>query len=590
MAGERKGISYEALLKVVLDSLLTSGDLKGAVHWNVRATGMTVTPDFTIGTNADKPNAVMLVTHSNSAKNSDMKSWRNLGELAECKLRLNSVPNVYNVAFDSVVKDSLKLVATAAFDGQLVVGDRPYGKELIQWIDKNHKSLPKAGEEKAEAIRKLLDSKDAVLLPLFRKLALDVKKLVSKANKMPESLWIQERKRKTGVTPGARTTSVRRGLSKLMIFEDLDIGTRLYWRKKVDLEEVPQYAIDLKLAKKSLKGAVCADAEISGAFSCLSLSQIESILAGFDRNKIAGWLTQLRNAAHYRFIQAFVKTHFSEICDPVWLFQAFQNLHKDPWALVDRSTTPANWPPNGVWLFDYAMEIVKGLSTNANGYGLSQLGGEVVKLGYGTLADQKGTNGFGGGFGISGWARRESRAKFSPKLLEGVAYVIADKLQDAGTLKVEQVGSNQFDQAVNNLINAKLCSYNGFDPLWQLIQLEIPDCKRVRIRACYAEAAGLTGSVAVMTVALAKRTLVNWQSATDQGKDHKVKELCGRAAALRYSWDSTKRIFVPRQGISKLCLVVDGTWTQEDLDTLALAGWDKIFYPDHLDELAAAIV
>ena len=45
-----------------------------------------------------------------------------------------------------------------------------------------------------------------------------------------------------------------------------------------------------------------------------------------------------------------------------------------------------------------------------------------------------------------------------------------------------------------------------------------------------------------------------------------------------------------RPGIEKLILVLDGTWRQNDLDSLLRAGWDEIFYPDEMDELAKAVV
>jgi len=68
------------------------------------------------------------------------------------------------------------------------------------------------------------------------------------------------------------------------------------------------------------------------------------------------------------------------------------------------------------------------------------------------------------------------------------------------------------------------------------------------------------------------------------------KELCGRAVALRYSWDLKSKKFTPRRGVRKLTLVVDGTWRQSDLDALVRAGWDEIFYPDEMEKLAKAII
>ena len=87
-----------------------------------------------------------------------------------------------------------------------------------------------------------------------------------------------------------------------------------------------------------------------------------------------------------------------------------------------------------------------------------------------------------------------------------------------------------------------------------------------------------------------KETLIKWQSVTDEGRDHKKKELCGRAPALRYTWDPVKNAFLKRPSTERLILVVDGTWRQDDLEALGRAGWDEIFYPDEMDKLVKAIV
>src|SRR5215210_2969997 len=46
----------------------------------------------------------------------------------------------------------------------------------------------------------------------------------------------------------------------------------------------------------------------------------------------------------------------------------------------------------------------------------------------------------------------------------------------------------------------------------------------------------------------------------------------GREMALRYSWDPRIQEFVPRPGVRKLILLVDGTWREGELDALARAG------------------
>ncbi len=91
-----------------------------------------------------------------------------------------------------------------------------------------------------------------------------------------------------------------------------------------------------------------------------------------------------------------------------------------------------------------------------------------------------------------------------------------------------------------------------------------------------------------MDLALIKHTFVNWQSAYGSHTNDKKKELCGRAIGLRYHWNG--KAFVPRPGVQKMILVLDGTWKQADLNALLRAGWDEIYYPDEMDQLAKAII
>lgn len=584
MAGERKGITYEALFNVALEKVQSQGAFTETIFWNVKAAGMTVTPDFTVGRNSEKPKYVFLITHSGSAKESEKKNWRNLGELAECKLRLGSVPSVYNVAFDSVVKDSLKLVGATAFDGQLVVGDRPYGDDLIRWVDGNHKSLPKSGEDKAAAIRDLIDEKDPVLFPIFKKLTLDLKKLIAKTNPQLESLWKAERRRKAGTCSQVKTTSVRRGLSKVLIFEDVDLARRLYSRRKVALNDVPQYTFDLKLAKKVIGGAVGADAEISNALRCLSRRQVDAVFSEFDTTKVLAWLTTLRNIEHISFMASFVIANRKKLANATKLFRCLQQLHGDPMALAGKDV-PSNWPPQEVWLFTFLMEVLKSDKDVSNGYGYSQMEQEVSRL---PGLPRAGSPIYR--INLPDWSLRRNKLTLPDHVLKGIAECVSKRLAAIAPDRLEKICSSIGDDVVNNIMQTKLMCYRMFDPLKSLIADAVVNFRPCRVRACYAEAAGLAGSTAVMSIGIASKTLINWQSATDQGKDHKVKELCGRAAALRYSWDDTRKRFVTRPGVKKLFLVVDGTWTQGDLETLALAGWDQLFYPDQMNELAAAIV
>jgi len=145
------------------------------------------------------------------------------------------------------------------------------------------------------------------------------------------------------------------------------------------------------------------------------------------------------------------------------------------------------------------------------------------------------------------------------------------------------------DRITQTALEQKLVTYRDFQPLRTLI-LDSVGGKISKVAASFSERSGIRGSGGESTVIVRKSTLINWQSCSDAGRDHKKKELCGRAVALRYSWDANAEKFIPRPGVKKLILVLDGTWRQSDLDALVRSGWDEIYYPDEMDKLAKAIV
>lgn len=596
MAGEQKGKAYEALAKVALEDIKGTGKIKGRIFWDERPDTMTIMPDLTIGRSSNDPDICLLITHTGSAKNSDMKFWRNMGELVEEKVFLPTPAKVFNLAFDSVFKENLKKVQAASFDGQLIVGDRSYGDDLQAWIDTNLKGFPKDKEEKVNHIRGLLkmDKDLKRLYTLFRK---DMATLVTKkAPKELNGIWSMERKRKKGKAPIRKETFVRRGLSKLLIFEDLDIALKLFSGKRVDQKDVLSYAYELGLATKFSVGksgiAKPADEEIVSAVNVLGAANVKAVLAKASIKKMEGWLVTLRNSPHLAFMGRYVADNYSDLCSPTALKHQLMALYRSPDALDGSYLLPANWPPSKVWILEYLIEIIKQDSGMAAGYGYAQLARDVADpKGAASSLRRDDANFLLSPWGhLSEWIHREPKGALPDAVIEGIALIMASRLSG---IPVKSITANSVKIAAavkQNVMESKLCTYSGFDPLRLLIEVAVPGGARTRLRSCFGERAGLTGSASKTTVIVADSTLINWQSASDAGRDHKKKELCGRAAALRYNWDPKAKRFIPRPGVNKLILVVDGTWRQSDLDALVRAGWDEIFYPDEMDKLAKAIV
>jgi hypothetical protein len=593
MAGEQKGKAYEAFTKAALLRLKGKRVFKGDIFWDEKAEGMTIVPDLTIGTDKDHIHTLILITHSGSAKESEKKGWRNMGELAEAKIFLPVVPKVFNLAFDSVIKENLKKAQAASFDGQLLVGDKKYGDKLQQWIDHNLKRFPKDKHEKADFITEEART-DKVLKSLLDQFATDLEALLKKKAPVElEQVWAMERKRAPGRAPRARDTFVRRGLSKLLIFEDLDVAIRLFSGKRVTANEVPEYAYELGLANRFTSGgsgiAKPADEEIVNAVTTLGDPLTKMVLRKAPVSEISAWLVSLRNITDLAIMGDYIEKNFSTLSSMNGLKTALRSLHRDSGALIP-ATTFAGGSPDSVWMFEVLMELVKQSEDKSAGFGYAQLGREVVAAGWGSSKDLASASQFGGGFGLSAWIKRNPKSGFRDDLLEGCADVLSARLKTIGLKSVQILLNGIKDGFASNLIESKICTYKGFEPLRLLIESVVPGCKLDKIRSCFGEKAALPGQATKTTILRKGKTLINWQSCHGSHTNDKKKELSGRAVALRYSWDAKAKKFVRRPGVEKLILVVDGTWRREDLLTLARAGWDEIFYPDEMDKLAKAIV
>jgi len=585
MAGVQKGKTYEVVVSLVLNRIKKAGRIKQQVFWNEKPTGMTIEPDFTIGPDKDHPLFGFLVTHSGSAKNSDMKFWRNIGELVELKVFIKTQPRVFNIAFDSVIKEGLKKVQEAAFDGQLIVGDKSYGPGLQMWVEKNLKRLSKDGATKAAEIESLAQ-KDKTLDKDLLALQRDIEKLLRKQNKALDSLWQLERKRKKGTAPIAKDTFVRRGLSKFLIFEDPALGLTLYRGNRVKKEDLPDYIYDLNLATRTIAQAKPGDTEISNAITLLNGAEVNSLVKSAPLSKIAPWLLTLRNIQHLYTMGDYVGQEYAQLCNPKILTKRLIDLHKDPNALIKPADRPANWPPGTVWLMEYLIELIKTASGSTNGYGYAQLAVETFSSDPKLPSPQHPVY----RINLPDWIHRRDKLTLNIDVVSGIASVLSAHLKQIGLTQLTKLSRLIPSQITHNLIEAKLCTYRGFEPLKILITQSGKKMKTQRIRSCFAEAAQLGGAAGKTTVLQSKATLINWQSVSDAGRDHKKKELCGRAVALRYSWDDSRKKFIPRPGVKKLILVVDGTWRQKDLNALARAGWDEIFYPDEMAKLKKSVI
>jgi hypothetical protein len=136
-----------------------------------------------------------------------------------------------------------------------------------------------------------------------------------------------------------------------------------------------------------------------------------------------------------------------------------------------------------------------------------------------------------------------------------------------------------------------------FDPLRSLVLeslkgngLPRTECS---LSSCFADRvrhgiATIDPRTAGTSVIVSKQTAIASQTMTKQGRDHKRKEFASRAVSIRYAW--SEKGFIPRPGINKLILVLDGEIGTRELDVLRTSGWDDILYPEEMEKLVKAIV
>ncbi len=593
MAGERIGKTYEAILKIALDQLQNKGTLKGSVFWNETPKGITVEPDFLVGRDKDHPQIIIMVTHSGASGNSHMKCWRNIGELCEIKTSLHPSPIAINVFFESVMKEQLKELQGTAFDAQLIVDTKPYGPFIKNWVHTNESELSIDQATKALEIESQCIANTA-LGNSIKQLAADIEYTIMEAQTKVNDLWVYEANRTKRQPPKAKETYIRRGLSKLLIFEDLDIALRLYRGNLVKQSELPTYIYDIGLARKGIGRAIPNDYEIQNVVDLLSDAVIRNLIQNVtDSHVIQQYLNQLRNEEDINRMTKYVIKNYDLLCDKEKLFSQLTELHDDPNALIHNDAL--KWTPSNNWLFEIIIEIIKLSTGKANGYGYAQLSTDVA-MPNGVAKDYpKETREFllsPWGY-LSDWITRSERTAIPLDVIRCVSAVLADKLKHIGIEHIMDLSSQIRESYIHNLVEAKLCTYREFSPLALLMEeAGILNLNKdvVKYKTCFAEKAKLNGTAGQTTVVQKENTIINWQSSFGGHPADKKKELSGRAVGLRYTWNEELGKFIPRPKVKKLVLLLDGTWQQQHVDALINAGWDEIYYPDEIEKLKAAIV
>ena len=617
MAGERKGRACEAIVVYALEHSGAAALRGGRICWNKPIPGQSVIPDVWIASPKHPVAGLFMVTHSAAVSASEKKFWRNVGEIAEAKLLLTPAPRVVSVVFDNSVKASLPAMESRIFAAYVEIPAlAPHHSSVLRTFSEALASTRNDAHGLLLSIpQKAKASKDVVaaLAWLSAQLAeaLDGK---FKGRGVSQPIWgpiVQRiRRRSLPTVPEARITSVRRGLGKLLIAED---PVALIATKRVRAQ-VPAYLEVLGLTKKTIAGQKLVDPDVLGALDLLGQSTSLQLCApAAEHRGLQAILRPLRCSAESApAMQAYVTRNWKKLTDTTGLFESLVHTHKNPAGALGLPSTVQVRPG---WLFLFLSAMLKAHSGRRQVFGNGKLIKRISELDLDQKAEirrlgrqigievRKGMRAPRSiEYGMRDWFYGEGRADRDLRDFEllACASVLVRELVAVPASAVESVARQATAVELAEQVENVLIPYNMFQPLKALavgalrdagLPFEVvpyfPNPLAEWATSCGKRMNARAGGTEVIRC---KNSLIRWVSVTDKGKDHKRKEFSGKAALLQITYEQSGSRFAIRPDVTRLVLVVDGTFNSDDLRALQRIGWDVIVYPDEMDVLVKAIV
>ena len=582
MAKETRGLLSEAVLKVALEQAIKINKWNLDLFWNVKPTGLSMEPDFTIGDDPEKPEFVILVTSSSATHGSHLKTWRNLAEFQEAKVNLPLVPRIISVYFRSDVKKVISKTTEIIFDAELKIEETTYGDKLIAWIDNNSKSIGNDQNKLQELVKDEINKKQEFYNSI-NFLVKDLSKLLSKENKELKALWklMRKNKKSSREIPEVKKTYIRRGLAKLSVIPENSrkVIYENYKNKRIPSTDLPDYVFKLNFYSKTLGGATWTEygQEILEALKLIGPETCERILKRCP-DSMMSWINPLRNLDRIHVHVDFIENHYEEVIDPEKLCELLKKCHEDPAKL---SGHPSD---EKVWIFEIIMSLIRVSTKRLQGYGYSDLSKdtEIYEIDSKVLLR----------FVLPKFIQRKLKLdnETIKKLSRGLSYRFKNEINISN---FKELRKSVEDFVVNENLEGRLIPYRNFEPLLWLILVEL-EKKNIKFEPVKPWGGWLNDFTAIGTKSLSTRfirsgsTMIHWKTSNGSHTRDKTKELSARVRNVRYQFKNNS--FSHREGIKQFFLIIDGTFTEKDLLHLSDAGWDRIFYADQMDELVQAIV
>ena len=404
MAGETRGELAEAIAKVALEKALHVLGRKESVFWQESPDGAVIKPDFTIGMDPASPLQLVLVNASESAKESDKKYWRNLGEIFDAKARLPSQPAVLNLVFRSEIKPELIRLTEALCDATCLVDRHAvFGTATASWLEQNHAGAPSDREQKADLVVECTTKRsghyDKQFADAVTHLAQHLSQLLFSTKTSLQPLWdlcSSDFAGRQGVeVRKAKVTMLRRGLARWLVF-DGTVRERVFASHLgsgvVKLKEAPPYCVPLGMLRKRIGGyqIPAIDAKASNMAGTTSrdlrlAAQFYGDAVGGDAKKATKALNAAlgdvppemsRAAEQLRSLSGQVEvwheialSEWENLRTPDGCYELLTECSADP-TMGGRVSTEGE---SRVWLYDHLVAILRSYHATNNDFGYSRM-------------------------------------------------------------------------------------------------------------------------------------------------------------------------------------------------------------------------
>jgi hypothetical protein len=605
MASEKRGYAYEALTMWALGKLKEKGEMKHDAFWNQKPDNLGIVPDITIGRNPSEPSSLILVSHCTAEHNSDMKFWRNVGEVWDAKRAFGPDFPCRCLLFDAKFKKNLLIIQKYAFDAFLCVGHQTYASELLQLGDHFNDKFPSDQTERISAIQGYIGHNPSARLAA-RLFLDDLRNWLNSSLPQSGALWRQACLTMSHRDPAMTSrrvveSNLRRGLAKLLFFERVDNIDPRTMRVKSGAHYFCGERVD--------KAAI-VDEDLRSLFNVFDLELLKELHEKYSSETAVKILIEpLRKQDWLKSAWQFLVDRWEKMTSGDSLFQVIHDLSNPP-----RNAKHNDWPKDlPGWLIVLIISLLKVMLNGRMAYGYSVIVNRIEEMSNAELLELRRQYCAMSGaklatvrlrssrtieYGLRDWLYGEARDNFS--LLESELFVVCTVIaRDLSKLTKEslsdEIGAKTISWLIDDTIETKLLSHAGFRPLkdllvsalelkqisfedvsyWQteLRHLAVGDGEKVNIRA---------GSTNVLKV---QRTIIRWISMSEDGRDHKVKEFCGKVGLWRAA--STQRVFHSDrfEPITRFLMLVDGNLRDDDVKTLLKAGWDGVYFPTEIERL-----